>query len=873
MKFDEFFNRFYRKNTDITSNEHESRESFEDLLRKFELSKKHLIQAQELDRFGEWTYLIKEDRFSCSDQVLNIHGFDNEQITLKEVVEKIHKDDRAHVVNLLEQAIKDGSSFIVDFRSIHAKTNRVIYLKVKAEVILEKGKPHKLIGVTKDYTIQKELEVELMQLTDQYNQIFHSLDVGIWMKKPNSDKFIHLSKGIADIFELPLSEVYKHTFDLMDFVHLEDINNIQKKQQLLYEGQTIKYKFRLIDTKGNIKWVYSQTLPWVNEDGEIDAIFGVLVDITDEVNLEEHIQYLAEYDKLTGLPNRHSLDNYLDSLCEHNSHFAVIYLDIDRLNIINNSLGYQIGDGILKVVAQRLKQINDTYNCFSARLTSNDFIVIYEDYETNEEVFSLATELMDLIGEPINVEDYQLHVTTSIGICFYPEDGNDRLSLIERAHSALFRAKQKGKNNYQIYSRVKDISSYKKYELEKDMWEAIENSEFELYFQPQVEPNRGIIQGAEALIRWNHKVWGQVSPVEFIPLAEENHLINDITDWEIKEVVALIKSWKDKGYTMRPISINISPIRLMKNGLAQLVKSLLEKYEVAAKYLMFEITEGSLLYNDSNIISTINELKEIGIKIAIDDFGTGYSSLGYIRQFEVDAIKIDKIFVQNINQDNNRDAAIISSVLTLANELGISVVAEGVEDVQQLLFLKQKECELIQGYLYSKPVNVDNFEKMLEVGYLKPTEESQSIPFEDRREYYRLEFSNALVSEMSIVEVNDKKVNLGSTKVFIENLSLGGIKIISDLKLPVSTSLKFVFKFTLLNQDFEIYGRLVWMQEGKFDTYLYGVKFDINETAQDQLAEILNKVSIMLKLGHEVPGSEFIKKEPAIYLANINRQN
>lgn len=399
----------------------------------------------------------------------------------------------------------------------------------------------------------------------------------------------------------------------------------------------------------------------------------------------------------------------------------------------------------------------------------------------------------------------------------------------------------------------------------KDMKLAIEEGHFEIHYQPQVNI-RGTIQSAEALLRWNHKDRGSISPGEFIPFAEENKLINDISDWVIEKVCRQLREWKDKGIKVRPIAINISPIRIMEGGLVELVKEQLTLHDLQADLLEFEITETSLLKNDNHVLNTLFALKDLGIKIAIDDFGTGYSTLEYLRVFQADKIKIDQIFIKELNEGNKNDSAIVSSILLLAKGLGMKIVAEGVEEVHQLKFLKQRDCDIIQGYLFSKPVPQEQFEKMLNTGYLKPKKGAQLQIEEERRHYYRFEFPYDVLGKMTIIEINQRKINIGSSPILIKDISIGGIKIISTLKLPINSEIKFMFEFSLGNHLFKTEGVLKWSEEAKGNMHLYGVKFKLNQKDEDRLALLINKMSVSQNLSQEIVGTEFIYEDSYTFL-------
>lgn len=839
------------------------------LTHTLELSERHLLHAQEIAKVGSWEYSISEDKLYCSDYFYEIFGFDKtDEVPMNKPFQYVHPDDYKLAYQLVNRAVSTGTSYVSEFRIYQGKTNEIHYIRVQADAIWKDNKPDRIVGVIRDYTQQKRLEIELETTNNNLRNIFDNLNVGFWMRESIDGKITFASKGLEGILQIPLTKLYEKPDCWKDMILPGHRNEVFDKFKLLLVGKRIQIKYRIKSGDGKTKWVLEQTIPRVDNEGRITHLFGMVADITAEVEMQEQLNYYATHDILTTLPNQRSLYGKLEAICGNDKNrFAILYLDLDRFNVINNSLGHQIGDEVLKMTANRLISVLSNGG-YIARLSSNDFIIIIDDDFSNKEaIYTLAEKIIARIDEPLKVKDYELHVTTSIGISFFPEDGDNKLTLLENAYSALYHAKQQGKNNYQLYSFSKGITSYKKYVLEKDMRKAIANEAFELYYQPQVEPRTGIIKGAEALIRWNHDEWGVVSPGEFIPLAEENHLIHHISDWVIKKACSQLREWKDKGYTLLPISINISPIRFLKKGLVELVKLQLQLFQIPAKYLELEITESSLLRSQDNVHATLAGLKELGVKIALDDFGTGYASLNYLREFQVDTIKIDQVFIRNIDGQNKKDAAIVSSVLHLAKGLDIKVVAEGVEEHSQFEFLKQKECDLIQGYLYSKPVPLETFEEMMQTGYLKPRRQKvNKAPETDRRKYYRFEFPYSVLGEMTILEVNKRKVDLGSAEILIGDISLGGIKVLSSLRLPINSNLKFRFNFKLLNEVFEIEGALVWRNEGRGSTFYYGIMFEISEIDADHLAGIINKMTVLRNLNREIPDTDFIQEEAYLYL-------
>src|SRR5690625_499320 len=437
----------------------------------------------------------------------------------------------------------------------------------------KKGKMEGVFLVLKDITSKRQLEMQLIENNKHYEYIFDHLHVGIWMKESINGEFIFVSKGLEELLQIPLKTLYDQPNIWMELVLPDYREELLEKYQLLHKGKSIEFTYRINAGDGSTKWVYEQTIPRVNASGEISHLFGIVIDVTTEVTMQQKLKYLAKYDPLTTLPNHHTLFEKLDSFISNDliSSFALFYLDLDNFNWINGSLGYQIGDIVLQKTANRLISIvpKDGY---LAKLNNNEFIIVIPNYLSKEATFYFAEEVMDRIAEPINVKEYELHVTASIGISFYPENGDDKLNILENARTALYHAKNLGKNNYQIYAFDRDISSHKKYMLEQDLRQAIQKEEFELYYQPQVNPKSGTIIGTEALIRWNHKEWGAIPPDDFIPIAEERHLIHEIGDWVIKHVCKQLDKWRKQGLTLLPVAINVSPIRFLKPGIVDVLK-------------------------------------------------------------------------------------------------------------------------------------------------------------------------------------------------------------------------------------------------------------------------------------------------------------
>ena len=449
------------------------------------------------------------------------------------------------------------------------------------------------------------------------------------------------------------------------------------------------------------------------DDGEIANYVAVFSDMSRLKAQEKNLEYLAHHDVLTNLPNRLLLDARLQHAIQYarrrNLEVAVLFLDLDKFKHINDSLGHQVGDSLLKEVASRIK------NCVReidtvARLGGDEFIVVLEQIKDIDVVKPLAKRILDELLREFKIDGHKLFISVSIGISIFPRDGQSSGELIKHSDSAMYKAKEQGRNNYQFYKEEMTLDAFEKVALERDLREAIENQDFELYYQPKIDitSNRSI--SAEALIRWHHRELGLVPPDSFIPFAEESGLINVIGDWVFKEACLQIKKWKEENLKIERISINVSGVQLKQGDFLDKIKNVLNETKCKPEWVEIEITETFIAHHLKDSVILFDSLKDLGIKISIDDFGTGYSSLSYLKQLPIDKLKIDKSFIMDILTDFN-DRAIIEAIITLAKSLNLEIVAEGVESIEQSDFLKSIGCNIAQGFLYSKPIEASEFKR------------------------------------------------------------------------------------------------------------------------------------------------------------------
>lgn len=483
----------------------------------------------------------------------------------------------------------------------------------------------------------------------------------------------------------------------------------------LIQGQT--WNGELINRrKDGSEYTHSSNIaPVFDSHGTITHYIAIEEDISERKNNEERIQYLANFDALTGLPNRIKMDDHLHytlSLAKrHDESFSILFLDLDHFKDINDTLGHRVGDLLLIDLAKRLTGTIRDEDTVS-RMGGDEFIVLLPNTTANGAAL-VAQKLLESISKPFMLEENVLSVTASIGIAIFPSDGADIETLSKNADAAMYRAKQEGRNEYCFFTQEMQEYAQRKLKLSNALHMALERNELNLVYQPQFSAIQKNILGAEALIRWQHPEFGNVSPAEFIPIAEENGMILPIGEWVLRTAISQAKSWTIKSKSPIIMAVNLSAIQFRHPNLPDLITGILEEVNLPPEYLELELTEGIAMHNPQAAIAIMNDLHERGIRMSIDDFGTGYSSLAYLKKFRIYKLKIDQSFVRDISTDAE-DKAIVSAIIHMARSLGLQTIAEGVETLAQLEYLQEQGCDEIQGYYYSKPLLPEIFETFLQ---------------------------------------------------------------------------------------------------------------------------------------------------------------
>jgi diguanylate cyclase (GGDEF)-like protein/PAS domain S-box-containing protein len=453
---------------------------------------------------------------------------------------------------------------------------------------------------------------------------------------------------------------------------------------------------------GALFWNQLFIAPVPDTDGKIAHHIGVINDVTELIRYQEQLEYQANYDSLTRLPNRNLLRERLQQLIARGVKLAVVFIDLDGFKNVNDSLGHSVGDRLLGVVADRLVRTVQTEDTV-ARHGGDEFVIVLAELVDEAALIKWMERVRAVVSEPVLLDGTELYVGCSMGASLYPQDGDDVETLMKKADLAMYRAKDMGRNTFQFYQPEMNTRVGARLSLERRLRRALRDGEFLLHYQPQVDIATGRIVGMEALVRWHDPEVGLVPPSAFIPVAEESGLIGALSEWVLREACRQNKAWQDEGLPPARVSVNLSARQFQQRDIAKLVMSILEETGLEPRYLELELTESTIMRNAEEAVVMLNELHALGIGLAIDDFGTGYSSLGYLKRFPVDRLKIDRSFVSDIGASTD-DETITSAIIALAHSLELQVIAEGVETAAQLDFLRARSCHEMQGYFFARPM-------------------------------------------------------------------------------------------------------------------------------------------------------------------------
>ncbi|HVK56472.1 MAG TPA: EAL domain-containing protein, partial [Burkholderiales bacterium] len=532
-----------------------------------------------------------------------------------------------------------------------------------------------------------------------------------------------------------------------------------------------------------------------DEIGFVQSVANILAPAIERNRAEQRLSYLAQFDTLTGLPNRHMLyDRLVQMLSVSRSTGGLIgcmFVDLDRFKDVNDTLGHSMGDLLLIQVSARLKQCLRN-NDIVGRLGGDEFAVVLPNLVRAEDADAIAQKVIAELMAPFDVEGHRVHIAASVGIAIHPSDGDDADMLLKNADTAMYCVKAGGRNGYQFYALEMNERALQRIQMENQLRNALENQEFVLHYQPKAELAGGAICGFEALLRWRHPELGLMAPAEFIPLLESTGLIAPVGEWVLRTACEQIESWRRQGITPQPISVNVSARQFQQKDFADVVARLLDETATDPAYIQLELTESLLMRDVDEVVRTLSTLKAMGVRISVDDFGTGHSSLAYLKRFPLDHLKIDQAFIRDSTTDPE-DAEIALAIISLAHSLGLKVIAEGVENMAQLGFLQSHGCDEIQGFYFAKPLGAEECTRMLLEGrqlqMLAPSDQAdvQSVLLVDDNQDDRELLQHALAP------AGYQFFEADSPKAAFDVLAQHSVGIvISDHHMPGMTGVKFL---------------------------------------------------------------------------------
>lgn len=684
-----------------------------------ERSKQNLEMAHQTAGIGSWDWDIKNRIIQTSnfDQIL---GYNNEEINLyaRDIGRFIHPEDFQSVRKSISLHLRNHTERYESTYRIRHKDGYWVWVQDLGRVIQRDAvtqQPLRMVGIRRNINEEKQA-AEKLKLSAS---VFERAAEGIFILD-NKLHFIDINPRFELITGVQRDKLigrhvfnYEHKNKNIQKQHVEILKELMSTGE--FEGEVIENHTNGDDLP---LWIHINSIK--NEQDKITHYIGIISDLTQRKQDEQRLSYLSNYDALTDLPNRNLFKIQLHQLMIDNHHqkekFALIRLNIDRFRFLNDSLHNDGGDALLQLVALRLRQIN-AESILLARLGGDDFAIIYESTRfRSSDIKSHCKKIMAAFEQPFTVHDQELIINISIGIAMFPEHGRQVDSLSNHAEKALQEAKRLGGNTIRFYSKDEHIPAQSRIHLENALRKAIINDEFVVHYQPKVDAKTLKIHSFEALVRWQHPEHGLVSPVQFIPLAEETSLISNIGEIVLDKSCAQIKKWQAQGFDNLKVSVNVVAQQIQRGNLIDEIDTIIAKYNIDPSTLELEITESSLMDDAHVVMQVLQQLKSRDISVALDDFGTGYSSLSYLGQYPIDVLKIDRSFVSKIGNVGHQEA-IVRAILAMGHSLNMTIVAEGVETQLQAEFLRKEGCNLLQGFLISKALTSEDATIFLQKHY------------------------------------------------------------------------------------------------------------------------------------------------------------
>jgi diguanylate cyclase (GGDEF)-like protein/PAS domain S-box-containing protein len=647
-----------------------------------------------------------------SDGARRITGYAPEDLLLNQRISYdtiTLPEDRRRVRQTIDTALAQERRFDIAYRIRHADGAMRWVWERGIGLYDAQGQVLGIEGIVQDVTERETTFRALRAAERRYHSLFENAIEGIFRTTPDG-QYLDANPALARIygFETP-DALMEGLRDIGNQLYVDPQRRLDFMQTIRVRGSVVGFESQVFRRDGSVIWISENARAVFDEAGEVSHYDGTVEDVTDRKQYQARIEQQANYDPLTGLANRALLYDRLHqailSATRYGTQVAVLFVDLDHFKYINDTLGHPTGDGLLKAMAERLRSCVRDIDTV-ARLGGDEFVLVCNGHDSAEAVRYVAERVLEVIGKPWSNGLGEFHVTCSLGISMFPADGGDAETLLKNADAAMYRAKDSGRNALQFFTPELNARLTERVEMERRLRGAVERSHLLVHYQPRVDLASGQIVGAEALLRWQAPGEPLIPPSRFIPLAEETGLIVEIGRFVLRTACEQAVRWQEAGLAPIVVSVNVSPRQFRHDNFVDTVASTLRDTGLAPQYLELEITESMVMKDAPRLIHMLGELRALGVQISVDDFGTGYSSLSYLKRFPVNRLKIDRSFIADVTTDR-QDAAIVHTIITLGHNLGLKVVAEGVERTDQLEFLRQNGCDEMQGYCFSPAVPAD----------------------------------------------------------------------------------------------------------------------------------------------------------------------
>jgi diguanylate cyclase (GGDEF)-like protein/PAS domain S-box-containing protein len=623
------------------------------------------------------------------------------------------QEDRARVRTEVMAALRARRRFFVEYR-VMTRAGVVKWVADRGTGVFDAaGRLAWIEGFVEDVTERRMAQEALRVAEERYRSIFENAVEGIFQSSLDGH-YLRVNPALARTLG------YDSSHDLIAAVQSPDRLYVEpgRRQEFIHavrgRGTVSSFESRMYRKDGSIIWVSESAHTVCDAQGTVVFFEGTVKDITDSKLFEQQLLHQANHDALTGLPNRSLLRDRLEQALRqaerYQSAVAVALIDLDQFKFINDSLGHNAGDALLKSVAERLRACIRDYDTV-ARHGGDEFVLVISGLPGHGHLAEQMRRVLAAVSAPWSYRDAEYSITCSIGLSIFPRDGEDAETLLKYADAAMYRAKETGRNHFQMYAPDMSSKLAARLQTQGNLRRALDRNEFRLHYQPKLALESGRVIGLEALIRWHSPGEGVIGPNRFVPIAEESGLIVPIGEWVLRTACRQVRALQAEGFPPVVVSVNMSPAQFRQGGLTETVARILEETGLDPACLELEVTESLAMHDASKFIDELQALKDLGLQLAIDDFGTGYSSLNYLKRFPIDRLKIDKSFVCDIDHDAD-DAAIVKAVITLGHSLNLKVLAEGVESAQQLAFLRSNQCDEVQGFYFFQPLPFEQIRRL-----------------------------------------------------------------------------------------------------------------------------------------------------------------